>query len=115
MVYFQDEKGFRPVAPARLPEHETAFAMTVHKSQGSEFDSILLLLPSQPGLAASRELLYTAVTRSRKEMTLVCSGEVLEQAINTPTGRQSGLISRMREAERENLGKENEATSYPGA
>ncbi len=48
-----------------MPEHETAFATTVHKAQGSEFDQVLLMLPAKPTRVATRELLYTAVTRSR--------------------------------------------------
>ena len=66
MVYFPDSDGsFRAVAPLRLPEHETAFATTVHKAQGSEFDRVLLMLPAKPNRVVTRELLYTAVTRSR--------------------------------------------------
>jgi len=99
MVYFPDEAGFRLIPPARLSEHETAFAMTVHKSQGSEFDSVLLLLPARPSFAVTRELLYTAVTRSRRRMTLAGGRDVLEQAIVTTTRRRSGLIDRLREAE----------------
>jgi len=99
MVFFPDsENGFRAVAPIRLPEHETAFAMTVHKSQGSEFDAILLLLPVNSGRVVSRELLYTAVTRSRSQATIAGSEAVLKQAIESPTQRRSGLIQRLQEA-----------------
>ena len=63
MVVFPESDGsFRAVAPLRLPEHETAFAATVHKAQGSEFDRVLLL-PAKPNRVVTRELLYTAVTR----------------------------------------------------
>jgi len=99
MVYFPESNGsFRAVAPLRLPEHESAFATTVHKAQGSEFDHVLLLLPAKPNRGVTRELLYTAVTRSRSGVTIVGSAEVLEKAISSPTRRYSGLIARLGEA-----------------
>jgi exodeoxyribonuclease V alpha subunit len=92
------EGGLRTLAPARLPPHETAFATTVHKAQGSEFDAVLLVLPDMPAPVVTRELLYTAVTRARSRVTL-CSGErVLVEAIGAPTQRLSGLPVRLREA-----------------
>ena len=99
-VFFADadaDSGFRAIAPARLPAHETAFAMTVHKAQGSEFDAVLVLLPQRRSRVVTRELLYTAVTRARRRV-LLCGGEdVLAAAIASPTRRRSGLIARMRE------------------
>ena len=98
MVYFPDSAGgFRAVSPVRLPVHETAFATTVHKAQGSEFREVLLLLPAKPTRVVTRELLYTAVTRAREGATIVCGAEVLEKAIVSPTRRYSGLIERLRE------------------
>ncbi|MET0346364.1 MAG: exodeoxyribonuclease V subunit alpha [Casimicrobiaceae bacterium] len=90
--------GLRPIAPARLPAHETAFATTVHKAQGSEFDDVLLLLPSQPSRVVTRELLYTAITRARRRVTIAAGVATLEAAIATPTARDSGLVDRLRDA-----------------
>jgi exodeoxyribonuclease V alpha subunit len=99
MVHFPESTGgFRPVAPLRLPEHETAFATTVHKAQGSEFDRVLLMLPAKPNRVVTRELLYTAVTRSRNGVAIVGGTEVVEKAIASPTRRYSGLVARLREA-----------------
>jgi len=99
MVYFPDaESGFRPVAPVRLPEHETAFAMTVHKAQGSEFDDVLVMLPAKTQRVLTRELLYTGVTRARARVTLVGSAEVVANAIQSTTERVSGLAARLRDA-----------------
>jgi exodeoxyribonuclease V alpha subunit len=99
MVFFPDnDNGFRAVAPLRLPEHESAFATTVHKAQGSEFDHVLLLLPAKPNRVVTRELLYTAVTRARSGVTIVGGAEVLEKAITSPTRRHSGLIARLGDA-----------------
>ena len=81
----------------RLPRHETAFAMTVHKSQGSEFDGVLVMLPEQRSRVLTRELLYTAITRAKRRVTLVADAAVLEQAIATATVRHSGLLARLNE------------------
>ena len=97
LLFPHADGGYRAVSAVRIPERETAFASTVHKAQGSEFDEILLMLPSQPSRAVSRELLYTAVTRARARVTLVSGADVLAQAIDSPTQRHSGLISRLRE------------------
>jgi exodeoxyribonuclease V alpha subunit len=98
MVFFPEgDAGFRAVAPVRLPAHETAFAMTVHKSQGSEFDQVLVLLPADHNPVLTRELVYTAVTRARLRVTLVCGAAILEKAIQTPTRRRSGLPARFGE------------------
>ena len=100
LVHFPDATapgGFRAIAPVRLPRHETAFAMTVHKSQGSEFDGVLVMLPEQRSRVLTRELLYTAVTRAKRRVTLVADAAVLEQAIATPTVRHSGLLARLNE------------------
>ncbi len=90
-VHFPAPGATRPFSPLVLPAHETVFAMTVHKSQGSEFDDLLVLLPHPPSPAATRQLLYTAVTRSRGNLTLAASPASLAAAIATPTLRQSGL------------------------
>jgi len=96
-VHFPAEAGaFRAIAPARLPEHETAFAMTVHKSQGSEFDEVLLVLPAEQSRVLTRELLYTAVTRARERLTIVGNAGVVAAAVETATKRVSGLAGRVR-------------------
>ncbi len=101
MVHFRETDGsFRAVAPVRLPDHETAFATTVHKAQGSEFDDVALVLPAQESRVATRELVYTAVTRARSAVVLVASAEVLANAVSAPSVRHSGLIARLREAAR---------------
>ena len=99
-VWFPVEPaGFRAIAPVRLPDHETAFAMTVHKSQGSEFDAVLLVLPAERNRVLTRELLYTAVTRARESLTLVANAGIVASAIDTPTKRVSGLLARVRNRE----------------
>lgn len=98
-VHFPNADGtMRALAPGQLPPHETAWAMTVHKAQGSEFDAVLVLLPAQRSRVLTRELLYTALTRARVGVTLCGGAPVLEAAIATPTRRRSGLLARLREA-----------------
>ncbi|MCR3755964.1 MAG: exodeoxyribonuclease V subunit RecD [Sodalis sp. Psp] len=95
-VYFLlPDRATKAVPLSRLPEHETAFAMTVHKSQGSEFKHISLVLPNQILPVLTRELLYTAVTRAREHLSVYATNEVVRHAITTKTQRRSGLISRL--------------------
>ncbi len=83
--------GIRRIAPARLPAHESAFAMTVHKSQGSEFDQVLLVLPQEELPLLSRELIYTAITRAGQAFAVSGRMEILDSAISRRTRRSSGL------------------------
>jgi exodeoxyribonuclease V alpha subunit len=84
-VAFPDGRGgIRWVPPSRLRDVETAFAITVHKSQGSEFDHVALVLPGHMSAVVTRELVYTAITRARVKFTLVVpdgGDEVLQQAV----------------------------------
>ncbi|MDR2166183.1 MAG: exodeoxyribonuclease V subunit alpha [Zoogloeaceae bacterium] len=91
-VWFSDgREGFLRLPPARLPAWESAFAMTVHKSQGSEFDRIALVLPTRDNPLLTRELIYTAVTRARKGVLLLGNRELFLQAATRVTRRASGL------------------------
>ena len=91
-VYFLEGDKVRSVLATRLRNVETAFAMTVHKSQGSEFHHTVLALPRESNAVLTRELVYTGITRASREFTLVTpSGEVLREAIASRTYRTSGL------------------------
>ncbi|MCA6062975.1 exodeoxyribonuclease V subunit alpha [Thalassolituus marinus] len=91
-VAFPDaDGGVRYLLPSRLPAHETAFAMTVHKSQGSEFDHLCLLLPEQWQSVITRELIYTAITRAKKTFTLFSGHNCWQQGLATRVQRASGL------------------------
>jgi exodeoxyribonuclease V alpha subunit len=93
---FRDEDGIRELPIYNLPDHVPAWAMTVHKSQGSEFESVLLVLPNDAeSNALSRELLYTGVTRSRQHLRIHSSVEVLVKACQSPTQRGSGLARKL--------------------
>jgi len=91
-AWFNSADGkLRQILPARLPAHETAFAITVHKSQGSEFEKVLLILPEQDSPLLTRELLYTALTRARKAVEIWASEKILRAAIERQVTRNSGL------------------------
>ncbi|MEM7354959.1 MAG: exodeoxyribonuclease V subunit alpha, partial [Acidobacteriota bacterium] len=84
---------------AKLPPHDTAWAMTVHKSQGSEFDHVLLVLGDTDTLVLSRELLYTGITRARRRVMVVGSIDLVRAATRRGSRRASGLVDALRPAE----------------
>ena len=102
-VWFDGPDGVRGLVPDRLPAHETAFALTVHKSQGSEFGEVLVILPPAPSPVCTRELIYTGLTRARQRVTLLASPGTLQAALSTASARSSGLAERIN------------ATTSPGA
>ena len=95
VVFPTTDGGWREVAPARLPEHDTVYAMTVHKSQGSEFASVWLALPAAPSAVLTRALVYTAITRARDVFVLAGNPAVLETGVLNAPPRQSGLAERL--------------------
>lgn len=99
-VYFMQGEQLHHVSTARLAHVETAFAMTVHKSQGSEFEHTALVLAAQGGNVLSRELVYTGITRARKAFSLwVEVPGLLVSAMGSPTQRSSGLLGFMERAQ----------------
>jgi exodeoxyribonuclease V alpha subunit len=94
-VWFRTETGLQTLLPAAMPAHETAYAMTVHKSQGSEFESVWLLLPEQDNPVLSRELVYTGITRARNRLVLLGPEALLRFALGRTVQRNSGLRSRL--------------------
>ena len=92
MAFFTDRSsGFRKFPPAMLPEHETVFAMTVHKSQGSEYDEVLLVLPDAPSPILTRELVYTGITRAMKRVEVWGTEHAFLYAVTRQVQRSSGL------------------------
>ena len=98
-VVFPMEGGeMRRVLPSRLPEHETVYAMTVHKAQGSEFDHVLLILPDYASPVLTREMLYTGITRARKRIEIWARRETIEWSIERRAIRHSGLRDALSQA-----------------
>ena len=94
-VWFADGARLRPVPPARLPEHDSAFAITVHKSQGSEYREVWLPLPAVAEQLPDRTLLYTAVTRA-KERFVCWNAALLAEAVHKQSRRHSALADFLR-------------------
>jgi exodeoxyribonuclease V alpha subunit len=92
-VFFPAEGGVRSISTAELPLHETAYAMSIHKSQGSEFDEVAVVLPEPSSPLASRELVYTGLTRARHRAWLVATREAIAACVERPVRRASGLGS----------------------
>ncbi|MCX5864650.1 MAG: exodeoxyribonuclease V subunit alpha [Deltaproteobacteria bacterium] len=89
--FSENREGVRSYSLRQLPAHETAFAMTIHKSQGSEFDRVALVLPGEDSTLLSRELLYTGISRARRQVALVGRPQEIEAAVGRRVERASGL------------------------
>ncbi|NTU97834.1 MAG: exodeoxyribonuclease V subunit alpha [Chlorobiaceae bacterium] len=95
-AFFPSSDGAaRSIPPERLPQHETAFAMTVHKSQGSEFDRVLFILSPFEHEILTRELLYTGLTRARRSVELVADENVFAAAVGKRVERRTGLREKL--------------------
>lgn len=87
-----EDGGVQHIAPARLPEHRLAFAITVHKSQGSEWRDVRVLLPPNPSRILTRELLYTAISRAKTHIEILGDAQTLRAAIERKADRATGLV-----------------------
>ncbi len=91
---FKDSKGnIRQYRYMDLPAHGTAFAVTIHKSQGSEFDSVLIIIPDKLSPIVTRQLLYTGVTRAKKKVTIVGRLDVIKEAMSLTLDHTSNVIA----------------------
>jgi len=98
-VYFPDNRSgnkFRSITLARLPQHSPVFAMTIHKSQGSGFNQILMILPNQDSPLLTRELLYTGITRARKYCEIWSDSTIIKKATARQVNRHSGLKEKLK-------------------
>ena len=97
MVFFlRADHSIKKVLPSRLPEHETVFAMTIHKSQGSEFDECLCVLPESINPVLTKELIYTAITRAKTSLKISSSYAVFSQALQHRVQRTGGLFEKLK-------------------
>ncbi|MCX7965814.1 MAG: exodeoxyribonuclease V subunit alpha [Syntrophorhabdaceae bacterium] len=90
-VFFKTEEGLRKVAPPRIADFETAYAITVHKSQGSEFDDVVFILSDMTSEIFTRELIYTAITRARRSIEIWGTEEIFLEAVQRRIERKSGI------------------------
>lgn len=92
-VYFRGATAgtLQRISPSRLPRHQDVYAMTIHKSQGSEFESVLLVLPERDSPLLTRELLYTGITRAKRNLSILASESAIRNAVSRRIERTSGL------------------------
>lgn len=96
LAAFTDVEGnIRFIAPGRLPAFETVYAMTIHKTQGSEFSNVALVLPTTSSAILSRELLYTGITRAKKHLSIHSNEVIWRQTVQAQINRYSGLAQRL--------------------
>jgi exodeoxyribonuclease V alpha subunit len=95
---FRRGDGIVLVPPVRLGAVDTVYAMTIHKSQGSQFAAAAVLLPDPTSRILTRELLYTAVTRAREQLIVVGTEEAIRSAVTRRATRATGLRDRLRDA-----------------
>ncbi|MDA3977466.1 exodeoxyribonuclease V subunit alpha [Gallibacterium sp. AGMB14963] len=96
-VWFETEQGFRDVLSSRVPSVEPAYVMTVHKSQGSEFEHTVLVLPQEYNSLLSKELIYTAITRAKRYFSVFCNENIWLMAVRNQTIRHSGLAEQIKQ------------------
>lgn len=94
-IAFPGVEGVRTVLPSRVPAHRTVHAATVHRSQGAQFDEVVLVLPRVDHPLVTRELVYTGATRARRALTIVSTDEALDAALARTLRRTSGLRERL--------------------
>ena len=97
-VWFPDLAGGAErflLAPSRLPEHESFFALTVHRAQGSEYDEVVFIPGDPESRVSTRELFYTAVTRARHKVTVLADADAVRTAVQRTTSRATGLSDRL--------------------
>ena len=98
VAWFKKSDGtYRSVSSSRLPPYKLAYAMTVHRSQGSEYDKVMIILPNHPSEILSRHLLYVACSRASKKVTLIGSRKIIESCINHFSSSSKGLQNRLLE------------------
>lgn len=92
---FSDGGSFRLLPTMRLENVESVHALTIHKSQGSEYDEVVVVLPNESSQILTRELFYTGVTRTKQKLTIIGSEAVVRSAVSQAIRRASGLASRL--------------------
>lgn len=97
MVWFEAGEDFRAVTPGRLPAHETVYAMTIHKTQGSEFGEVAVVLPQNPSFLLNRELIYTAITRAKQAVCIAGEQAIWQLAVAQKVERWAGLAEQIDE------------------
>ena len=99
-VYFPSaeesgEHGYKSFSPVRLPAHETTWAMTIHKSQGSEFNQVVLIIPHEEMPLLTRQLIYTGITRAKEQVSIVASESVLVAGVKAEVVKATRISKKL--------------------
>ena len=94
-LFVKSESELREISPSRLTAYQTAWALTVHQSQGSEFDHVILVMPEKASPVLSQALIYTAITQAKKSIQIISKNDILKQAISLRNSRQTGISDRL--------------------
>ena len=95
-AYFKTDSGVKSFPVSVLPPLETVYAMTIHKSQGSEYDSVLVVMPENNMPMLTKELLYTAITRAKERVAITAQESVLEYTLKRSAARNSGFVNALK-------------------
>jgi exodeoxyribonuclease V alpha subunit len=95
VFFYRGDGSIKAIQPARLNSCQTVFAMTIHKSQGSEFERVLIMLPEKYNSVLSKELLYTAITRAKSQVAILAGQALFQAGIARKTQRDSGLADKL--------------------
>jgi exodeoxyribonuclease V alpha subunit len=94
-AFFSSANDLREISKARLPSYQDAFALSIHRSQGSEYERVMIVLPPPEAKLLNRELLYVAVSRAKKEIILVGDPESIVSAVQQEAEVQCGVVELM--------------------
>lgn len=92
-VWFKTKEGAKAFSPVRLPRHETAWVMTIHKSQGSEFERVCVILPTEDNQVLTRQLIYTGITRAKQQIDIVSAAHILTVGIERVSPKATQIQS----------------------
>ncbi len=95
IFFLHPDGSIKKIQPHRLPAHETVFAMSIHKSQGSEFDHCLCILPNTMSPILSKELIYTAITRAKTKLKIQSTYSIFSQTVQKKIDRTGGLFEKL--------------------
>ena len=91
-AYFSADEGTREVSRSRLPNYRSGYASSIHRSQGSEFEEVMIILPPVDAKLLTRELLYVGVSRAKRKVTIVGAADALKEAVERSEKPCSGVL-----------------------
>ena len=91
-AYFSADEGTREISRSRLPDHQAGYASSIHRSQGSEFEEVMIILPPVDAKLLTRELLYVGISRAKRKVTIIGAADALKEAVELSKKPSSGVL-----------------------